>query len=317
MSHDSGQIPLLDLVVSYGSVLLWPMLNTEFVRNRSLAPQICQSLAVGDGVEAYKKRFQRNEEFTAESPVFIFSAGWGCGSTLLQRLLISSGELTIWGEPVDEAGPVMRMADSMSAIREHWPPAYHFRRDVSSEQLSKAWIANYSPDMVSFKNAHRAFIKEWLSDGDKVNRWGLKEVRLTIDHAVYLKWLFPNAKFLFIYRDVYSSYLSVRRRAWWSLWPDYPATRIVSFAHHWNYLLSGYLERVDEVDGMLIKYEDLISGEICLSELATYVGISGINDDVLGARVGGRSARRKPLILLERVILDRIAGNMRKKAGYL
>ncbi len=50
---------------------------------------------------------------------------------------------------------------------------------------------------------------------------GLKEVLLTIEHARYLKWLFLNAKFLFLYRDVYKGYLGLRRRPWVNVWPDY------------------------------------------------------------------------------------------------
>ena len=32
------------------------------------------------------------------SPIFIFTTGWRTGSTLLQRLITSSGETLIWGE---------------------------------------------------------------------------------------------------------------------------------------------------------------------------------------------------------------------------
>jgi len=318
VSRKCDQISLLKLALSYSSVLLWPILNSVFIRQRVLAPQIVESGQISAAILAYEQRFGSQQQVgeITDRPVFVFSAGWGSGSTLLQRLLISSGELTIWGEPVDEAGPLLKLADSISAIREDWPPEYHFKVNANSESLSREWIANYSPEMSSLKKAHRLFFVEWLSDSQTVSRWGLKEVRLTIDHAIYLKWLFPKARFVFIYRDVYSSYLSVRRRAWLSLWPGYSATSIVAFAHHWNYLLSGFIDRHQEVDGLLVKYEDLISDSVSLDKLAEHVGVAAINKNILNSQVGKRSARRKPLMFIEKLILDRVTKSTRKKLGY-
>ena len=34
-----------------------------------------------------------------KGPVFLFSAGWRSGSTLLQRLITHGGEVMMWGEP--------------------------------------------------------------------------------------------------------------------------------------------------------------------------------------------------------------------------
>ena len=175
------------------------------------------------------------------------------------------------------------------------------------------------PKMTRFKSAHKEFLANWLNHnvGDySYSRWGMKEVRLTIDHAKYLKWLYPNAKFVFVYRDLFSCYLSCRNKPWTSVWPKYNATPIIAFAHHWRYLLSGFVERYQEVDGFLIKYEDLCSGDYPLVSLEEYLGLGAIDSDLLKKNVGGRSANRRPLILPEKLILDGIAGDMRKKMGY-
>ena len=46
-------------------------------------------------------------------PVFVLAAGWRSGSTLLQRLVMSSGETLVWGEPYDRACYVQDLARSL------------------------------------------------------------------------------------------------------------------------------------------------------------------------------------------------------------
>ncbi|MEE9320236.1 MAG: sulfotransferase [Granulosicoccus sp.] len=297
--------------------------GNDVVKKKVLAPEIADSWRVSAGVKAFQQRFDEPHACSSvsdkERPVFVLSAGWGSGSTLIQRLLISSGKLIVWGEPVDEAAPIHRLAQSVAAVRESWPPGEHFRPDWKTENLTDAWIANFAPDMQCFQSAHRRFVLEWLGTETRkagIERWGLKEVRLTIDHAVYLKWLFPHARFVFVYRDIYGSYLSIRRRPWTSIWPDYPATPIIPFAHHWNHLLRGFIDRHEEVGGMLVRYEDITAGKFDMEALADYVGVAQFDKKLLQLNVGGRSRNRRPLILPERLMLDAIAGNLRRELGY-
>lgn len=292
-------------------------LKSDWIKRRSLAPEIANSRQITNAIESYSDRFPVPEN--VDDPIFVFSAGWGSGSTLVQRLLISSGEVLVWGEPVDEAGPVIRLAQAIAPIRHDWPPNEHFRPGFSADELQGEWIANFAPEMFRYYEAHRQFFLSWMGVDAKragIQRWGLKEVRLTIDHARYLKWLFPRAKFIFIYRDLYGSYLSVRRRPWMSLWPEYKATPIISFAHHWKHLLTGFLEHYNEVDGVLVRYEDLSTGKTDLAALAEKLQLKSIDESLLNLNVGGRSARRRPLILPEKLLLDSVAGDLRRELGY-
>lgn len=301
--------------------LLSISIGSSYMCKRILAPQIGESDRVGVAISHLSdaNHFEQVESLDEESPIFVLSAGWGSGSTLVQRLIISSGEALIWGEPLDLAVPVHRLAETVAPIRDGWPPEAHYVSDYRPTELSRGWIANMIPDISRFRCAHKEFLSCWLNHevGDfTYQRWGLKEVRLTIDHAKYLKWLYPNAKFVFVYRDLYSCYLSCRNKPWTSVWPNYRATPIVAFAHHWRYLLSGFVERHQEVDGILVKYEDLCSGEYPITALQEYLGLGSIDTDLLKKKVGGRSANRHPLIYPEKLILDGIAGDLRKQMGY-
>jgi hypothetical protein len=244
--------------------------------------------------------------------VFLLSAGWRSGSTLLQRLICSSCEIVIWGEPLDNLAVIPRMADSLCVLSSRWPPDHHLAPELDLASFSGKWIANIAPSIHDLRMAHRAFFQQWLAVPARehygAHRWGLKEVRLTIEHARYLKWLFPNARFVFIYRDLVDAYRSWRGNAWASVWPGYFSWSPIAYARHWKLLLSGYLDGWQEVDGFLIRYEDLIAGKVDLQALAAHVGIREIDASVLEKKIAspdtGRKRKKKWVTPVERALLN-------------
>ena len=153
------------------------------------------------------------------------------------------------------------------------------------------------------------------------SRWGFKEVRLTIDHARYLKWLFPNAKFIFVYRNLFDAYRSWRGNIWGSTWPGYYSNSPTAFARHWKLLLSGFLNGYKEVDGILVKFEDLVSGNFPLQRIADHLGVSRVDSLVLEKKIGSpnesKRRRRRALFPYEKLILYGVARSLLKKLGYV
>lgn len=258
-------------------------------------------------------------------PVFLLSAGWRSGSTLLQRLICSSGEIVMWGEPLGESGAVAKLADSLTVFDKQWPPDPYVSSDLPLESFSSSWIANITPPIAALRQGHRALIDTWLAQpamelyGQRL--WGSKEVRLTIEHALYLKWLYPNARFVFIYRNLFDAYLSWRGNSWLSEWPGYYSYSPIAYARHWKLLLSGFLDGHREVDAMLIRYEDLIAGKVDLPKLAAHIGIQRIDAAVLEERIaspndGKWRGKKRHLTLLEKAALKSIAGGLLKRLGY-
>lgn len=256
--------------------------------------------------------------------MFLLSAGWRSGSTLLQRLLCSSNEIVIWGEPLGDAAVIPRMASSLYSISNTWPPEEFLSRNQELESFSSSWIANVTPEISALKAAHRAYYDRWLGQSAKetygVSNWGLKEVRLTVEHAKYLKWIYPNARFVFIYRNLFDAYSSWRGNMWADKWPGYYTWSPIAYARHWKLLLTGYLDGCNEVGGYLVKYEDLVQGNIDLQGLADYVGISKIDDSVLKDRIASpdkiKKRRKRWVTPIERLMLSLIASDLLKKLGY-
>lgn len=170
------------------------------------------------------------------SPAFRLSVGRRSGLTLLQRLTCYSGEIVIWCEPLGDAALIPRLANSLTALMDVWPSGNYFAHDLDLNSFSDNWMTNITPPITSLRKTRRAWHDECLVKPAReihgTARWGIEEVRLTIEHARYLKWLHPNAHFVFIYRNLFDVYRSWRGNAWASVWPGYFSWSPITEACH-------------------------------------------------------------------------------------
>lgn len=257
-----------------------------------------------------------------DAPIFLLSAGWRSGSTMLQRLLMSDPGVLIWGEPYDECGLIQALAGCAKAFRPGWPPKDYFYDGRATDQLTGEWIANLFPGLEDWRRGQRALFDAMFAEPARrtgAQRWGIKEVRLTSEHAFYLRWLYPNAKFLLLYRhplEAYRSYSSFGRN-WYDLFPDRPMFTPGGFGTHWQQLMRGYLDDAEALGAMLVKYEDLAAGTLPLQMIDTYLGIA--TDHMVMARKvrGTQNANEKGRVnALERWLLQRAVGTAAERVGY-
>ncbi len=302
----------------------WPSPCYRFLsgpawKARVLAPEIARSAAISRALSIVRSRWPGDTIDDDISPIFLLSAGWGSGSTLLQRLIMSGKDALLWGEPFDHAVPIFRLAETIAPISDRWPRDRYFGDLQSSVPLHDQWIANLVPPVRVLRRAHREFLDTWLGSAARdagFRRWGLKEVRLTADHARFLKWLFPKAKFVFLYRDVVHSWASCRHVRWFSVWPGYKVARPSAFAHHWRHLVEGFLHSAKSLDALVVRYEDLKDNALSLESLAAHLEIEAPDPSVLELRLGARSGRRPPATPHETAIIRSITDELRAKLGY-
>ena len=257
-----------------------------------------------------------------EAPIFLLSAGWRSGSTLLQRLIMSDKDVLIWGEPYDECGMIQALADTTKAFRAGWPPPDYFYDGTPPNELSGNWIANLFPSLEDLRAGHRALFDTMFAHpakGAGASRWGIKEVRLGIEHAYYLRWLYPNAQFIFLYRnplDAYRSYCQYGRN-WYDTFPDVPVFTPLAFGKHWRGLMEGFISNSKKLDALLIRYEDLIEGHTNLDEIERHLGIR-IEHSVIDNKVGSSEQNREKIQLswLEKWLLKRAVSPVAEELGY-
>ena len=275
------------------------------------------------GIAQLQKHCSHETEADPHLPVFIFSAGWRSGSTLLQRLLMSDPDLFIWGEPFDHCGIVQALAETTKAFTPEWPPERYFYDGSNAQELSGRWIADLYPSLEELRQGHRAIFESMFAKPAGkagATRWGLKEVRLGAEHAYYLKWLFPKARFLFIYRNPLEAYRSYcgHGRAWYDAWPSKPVFTATQFGQHWKRLVSGYLAHASAVDGLLIPYEKLIAGGDVIDTIEGFLGVS-VDRQILSSKIGtsDRGGKKIWVSRLDKWLLKRVVTKTAKPLGYV
>ena len=277
--------------------------------------------SITSGVSELRDVLKSDGEEDGESPIFLLSAGWRAGSTLLQRLIMSEPSVLLWGEPYDECGTIQALAHTLKAFRSGWPPkSYYFS---GSKPASEDWVANFFPMPGDLHRGHRAFFERAFAEPAKragAERWGIKEVRLNVEHAHYLRWVYPNAKFLLLYRNPLDAYQSYCRygRSWYDTWPDKPVFTPTAFGRHWRTLAESFLKGERALGALVVRYEDLVNdSEKLLQRIEQYLNIR-MDRSILGNKVGSslRGGERAEVSALERALLRREVAPLAEELGY-
>ena len=273
--------------------------------------------SIAAGLAALTRRWPEVQSTSEEEPVFVLSAGWRSGSTLVQRALLS--QCLIWGEPLGHAGLIERLADPLRVVSDRWPEPHFVYRGQASETLQEKFIANLYPPPQHWLAAHLAWFDAMFAQSARTAgkpRWGLKEVRLSADHAAYLRWLYPRAKFIFLIRNPYSSFRSFAARRdqgwhWFHRWPTHPVTPQL-FGRHWRELTDSFLAAGEALGGLVVQYEDLKHGG--WEELQDYVGFE-LSDTAM--KTNPSDGGPPPLVELAAADLDPLRAEVEPLAAEL
>jgi hypothetical protein len=256
----------------------------------------------------------------AGSPVFLLSAGWRSGSTLLQRIVVSSGEVLIWGEPYGRAGIVPTLSRAMLAFQPDWPAAAAIAvdEDLTSAGLHDQWIANLYPEPRAVRDSLRAMLDSLFAAPARrrgFGRFGLKEVRFSATDAFLLQWLYPDARFVFLVRNPWDAWSSMKGGTWYLRWPDYAVNTATTFAKVWQGLLASFVQWEGD-SGMLLRYEDLKRPDWSLDPLRTHLALDRIDESVRATNLRGPV---KPPTVLDPSEIEQITatvGALAKSFGY-
>ena len=263
--------------------------------------------------------------YSSSAPVFIFSAGWRSGSTLLQRMLMQHNEhLVIWGEPFFQSNVLETLMAQMRGFTEYWPRDSYFLSKRQQQNLSDQSVSNLYPDVDALFAAHLKFLIELLeAPAIKAgySQWGVKEVRWGSDQALYLKQFFPNAKFIYLYRNPLDAYASFYKicTGWFVHWPKGFVATPYAFGKQWAKLTQDFIENHSKTGGVLVRYEDLDS-ESHVTALCEYLGWSIPRSSQLRRLFSDHVERKviEPTVLptVDTILLKAACGPLMKRAGY-
>jgi hypothetical protein len=272
-------------------------------------------------------RISAETRLADEQPVFVLSSGWRSGSTLLQRMIMENRkDLLMWGEPFPHCNIHDGLVNQFRAFTSDWPPRPYFLSGMKLQDPSDTWVANLYPDVDDLLKAHRSFHHTLFAEPARRagwKSWGLKEVRFTIDHATYLRALYPKSKIILLYRNPYDAYLAYSH---WNVtvfrtWPDRFVSTPYTFGRNWADLTRGYLDGHESIDALLIKYEDLDSPD-AVGRIQDYLGWPVPRSSEM-RRIrepdyskAARKPKRKSLRAIEHAILNLATRSVLRDAGY-
>lgn len=234
------------------------------------------------GLDAAITRFGHPHLECQSRPIFVLASGWRSGSTLLQRMLTSDRTL-IWGEPYHLGGAIQSIIDLWAPFSESWPDARHIVDPDKSEPIRPSdWLANLYPPVSDIIHGQRAFLERAFAEPAHrmgYDEWGIKEVRIGGGGASVLRYLFPNARIVFLVRNPYDAYLSYRtllqRRSvegWYFHWPEGRVTGAAEFGAIWHRLASSHAKYRFRAEALQVRYEDL-TDPTTIKDLTTRVGV--------------------------------------------
>jgi hypothetical protein len=111
-----------------------------------------------------------NLEPSSEScaPIFLITSVWRTGSTLTQRLIVSSKEILMWGEPFADSSIIQNLhITTKPFLDQQTQYAWNYftptrmekqQKDNWMASMSKEWIANFYPDIADLKSSYRVML---------------------------------------------------------------------------------------------------------------------------------------------------------------
>ena len=242
-------------------------------------------------ISKFQERWPHIQSSENTSPIFIFAAGWRTGSTLLQRLVMSSQNTMIWGEPYSHNNLIENLSQPLRGITDTYPRNIWFLKNQEPKlnELTNSFTANLYPDICHLLKSHTTFLNTLFAEPAReigFSRWGIKDVRLGIESAIYLKWLFPQAKFIFLYRNPYHAYASFAGSYWYREWPHKPVYTPKQFAQNWRVLTQDFLDKHHLLEGKLLSYEELCNENFDFDDLSRFLDLT-IDPSIMQVKVTG------------------------------
>jgi hypothetical protein len=245
---------------------------------------------------------------TTPDPVFVLAGGGRTGSTLLQRLLLSTREVLVWGEHEGAFVEHLAAIEARVAARNRVEGAGALGRFLANGHND--WVANMLPDATGFRSGARAYFEASLGEQARqlgFPRWGVKEIRYGLEAGLFLHALYPNARFIVLIRHPAACLRSIKGTSWYG--KDYGADPR-AFTSTWARLTRELVELKSRVaQAALVKYEELTAADTSavVARIAAVSGVAVERFDVatFRHRVRGTPTQPAPLDQADRDALAR------------
>ena len=162
------------------------------------------------------KKEQRNSK-VPPNPIFLVGQSGRCGSTVCQRLIGSSKDIFMWGEP---QGLIQQIINFQIQNYLRMTKYGHLKvvNNFKKHGFKNGWPANLnSPLNINFKRLFKRHMNIFYKNHpNSYSRWGIKSIDWSGDMIQLMHFIYPNAGFVFVHRDwddTHQAYL--KKKNWW------------------------------------------------------------------------------------------------------
>lgn len=256
----------------------------------------------------------------ADAPVFLLAGGGRTGSTLIQRLIVSTGRVLVWGE---HGGFLLPQLAALIEQTGQWvADVYGDRmREDFLAGTGDGWIANMNPVQSAFQSGIRGFLDHSLgatAHAMGYPRWGFKEIRYGAAEALLLQALYPGARFVLLVRNPVSCLRSIKAMGWYG--SDFRSDPAI-FLGQWAKITAGLMDVLPLLgNACFLRYEDAVSDpDATIDRMGAVIGVpaSSFDRTVLDSVLRGHAPAPVPISDEDRRALDASAiRSLASRVGY-
>ena len=230
-----------------------------------------------------KDAIKYHETVKNEQHVFICAVSGRSSSTAFQRILNSSNEVWIWGEPhgilnqlLSLIGHTKELANNNS-VKKALAAMYHSYMDNKHLSFYANAIGNLQPTIELLISSISNFLMPWAP---KVKRFGFKEIDLiNTEMLIYLKEIYPRSYLIFCFRDPLLQ------------WPSISKLELLvsfsldNFLQEYNSIATTYLKYAQKNSiNAFVENTDLMDVNK-VKKIIHYLKISKIDESLIGVTV--------------------------------
>jgi len=227
-------------------------------------------------------------------PVIVVGPTTRCGTSLLQRLLNSTGQIVIYGENFGLMQTLPDMIRNQERGGATKRKVIAIARDMLRDRTDFEASSLFPPldDYIAgLSQAFRSLLEVYAADAETLgfSRWGLKHQIRGQNSFALMPQLLPEARTVMIYRDLIDVARSAKAR-----WPgDFKgAEDYRRFARNWR----DNVQTMRALEGdrfLLFKYETFADDpEAHLKRLERFTGLSNIDRAVMTRRINDQPQYR-------------------------
>ncbi len=218
-----------------------------------------------------------------ERPIVVSSLGRS-GSTLLQRVLCSHPEVTVWGEHLGFLKDLRSARDRLAASADQLSRGFDSRDALVGAFADVNISEHVNPfDLAGFEDQLRQTIVDLFASGlPPRTAWGFKEIRYDGDDLEFFATLFPGSRFVILAREPGEQISSALRAPWrQKLHPERNRAKLDAAIRSnyitWTRRHDSYRRFIESTSNLVVtlRYQDMVSASWSAQDFLGQLGITG------------------------------------------